>query len=153
MKTKFKICSVCGDPSVLWQSAPKMCKNCAQLRKLAEKKAFKPLTQTESGAVAKPFRVYQTAKIKSVSTRLQKLQAIYGKLKKVHIKANPYCEAKIEGCTGLAVDIHHRKGHGEYFLDSTTFMSVCRNCHREIELRPAWAKEKGFSQSRLSKVI
>jgi hypothetical protein len=40
------------------------------------------------------------------------------------------------------------KGRGKYHLDTSTWLSVCRNCHDWIEKNPEEAKELGYSQSR-----
>lgn len=66
MKPKLKICSVCGDPCVLWVSNPKMCKNCAGRFK-AEQERQQALTQTEDGQPAKPFK-YQTSIIRKAKS-------------------------------------------------------------------------------------
>lgn len=60
------------------------------------------------------------------------------------------CEAGLEGCTGMASEVHHKKGRiGENFLDVSTWLAVCHHCHIEIETKPAMAKELGLSESRL----
>lgn len=66
MKTKLKICSVCGDPCVLWVSNPKMCKNCAGRAK-AEQERQQSLTQTKDGQPAKLFK-YQTSIIRKAKS-------------------------------------------------------------------------------------
>lgn len=59
------------------------------------------------------------------------------------------CQAHLSGCATYATDIHHKAGRGEYMLDQSTYMAVCRNCHQWIELHPIEAKQKGFSVERL----
>ncbi len=153
---KTKICSVCHRPSVLWQSVPKMCKDCSM--RLKSTSIAKPvtLTQTENGERAKPFKVYQTKAIKKVSTKQQLLNQAYFAQRKIYLKQHPKCEARITGkwmhdCTGLATDIHHKKGRGEYLLFEPSWMPVCRSCHQYIEINVEWAKEKGYSEDRLMK--
>lgn len=58
------------------------------------------------------------------------------------------CQAKIHKCSLSSTDVHHMRGRGKYHLDTTTWLSVCRNCHTFIELNPEDAKELGFSISR-----
>ncbi len=49
-------------------------------------------------------------------------------------------------------DIHHKKGRIEsLLLDTRYWLAVSRNGHREIEENPDWAKEQGYSLSRLEK--
>lgn len=67
------------------------------------------------------------------------------------MKNHPMCEAKLPGCSSIATECHHKRGRGEYLLDSTTFLALCHLCHSYIELHPNQAKELGFSESRLSK--
>tara|TARA_R100000951_G_scaffold109330_4_gene106290 strand:+ start:1467 stop:1649 length:183 start_codon:yes stop_codon:yes gene_type:complete len=58
------------------------------------------------------------------------------------------CQAKIHQCSLKSTDVHHMRGRGKYHLDTTTWLSVCRNCHNWIELNPVDAKELGFSNER-----
>jgi len=111
-------------------------------------KKSKTLKQTDEDP-AKPFKVYRTAEIKKVSTRQQKLLAEYSILHKQFMANHPECEAKAEGCDGKATQVHHKKGRGEYLNRTETWLAVCFNCHRMIEENPEWAKQKGFSLSRL----
>lgn len=49
-------------------------------------------------------------------------------------------------------DIHHKKGRtGSLFLDETYWVALSREGHRHVEENPEWAKENGYSLSRLSK--
>jgi len=115
-------------------------------------KKFKPLTQTEDGEEAKFFK-YQTAEIKKVSTRQQKLNAAYKVLRDAFIKKKKYCVARLDGCTGNATECHHKAGRGEYLLDDTKYLALCHNCHVFITEHSQFAMERGFSESRLSKAI
>ena len=78
--------------------------------------------------------------IKKVSDKQSKINKAYTVVRKHHLQNKPYCEVKFENCTILATDIHHC-GSGtnkrKYFLDATTFVSVCRNCHDRIHLMSA----------------
>lgn len=123
---------------------------------MREKPKIKPLVQTTDGREAKVFKVYQIKAIKKASTKQQLLNAAYSAQRKAYFHGHPYCKAMIyvaglDVCTGFATDIHHKKGRGEYLLDTSTWLPVCRNCHAFIETHPAWAKEKGFSEDRLTK--
>jgi len=136
MEQKLKICSVCGVPSKLWRSTPKLCKPCAMKADAKDK----PKETTVPRAAIKP-----------VSDKRAQLNKAYTALRKVYIKQHPFCEAMVI-CDGLPTsDIHHKKGRGQYFLDDSTFLATCRNCHRWIEENVERAKELGFSENRLSK--
>jgi len=66
------------------------------------------------------------------------------------MEQNKVCQAKLFGCTHLSTDLHHIKGRvGDLLTDENNFLAVCRSCHTFIEENPKFAKEKGFSKSRL----
>lgn len=67
-------------------------------------------------------------------------------------KANPECQAMIEGCTKVTQHVHHMKGRNNEadLLDEKYWLAVCFNCHNLIEANPEWAKQNGFSKSRHS---
>lgn len=88
-------------------------------------------------------------RIKKVSKKMAKNNSEYSELRKLFLSKKPMCEAKIHNCTLKSTDIHHKKGRGEYYLDTTTWLSVCRSCHDWIEDNPEDAKELGFSENRL----
>jgi hypothetical protein len=47
-------------------------------------------------------------------------------------------------------DVHHKKGRvGELFLDTSFWIALSRQGHQYVEEHPEWAKEKGYSLSRL----
>lgn len=64
---------------------------------------------------------------------------------------NKKCAAKVvSNCRGVASEVHHKKGRiGKNFLDTKTWLAVCRNCHQWIEEHPEDAKKRGFSENRL----
>lgn len=59
---------------------------------------------------------------------------------------------QVDGCCRYAQEVHHRKGRlGDLLTDTKYFLAVCGICHNKIELQPKWAKENGYSVSRLAK--
>ena len=49
-----------------------------------------------------------------------------------------------------AEEVHHKRGRiGDLLLDETHWLAVSRKGHVKIEMNPRWAKEMGFSESRL----
>lgn len=51
-----------------------------------------------------------------------------------------------------AIEVHHKKGRiGSLYLDERYWLAVSDQGHKKIELNPKWAKEKGYSLSRLAK--
>jgi hypothetical protein len=91
--------------------------------------------------------------INKVSEKKKEMDKQYKKIRAAFLKSHPFCEANIEGCGKVAVEIHHKRGRiGEDdYLNDKYFLAVCRPCHHLLELNPAWAKQNGFSLSRLSK--
>lgn len=97
---------------------------------------------------------YGTVKIKNSdnSDDRAEQEKIYAKNKKAYITAHPTCEVK--ECGQPANDIHHQAGRvGDLLTDENYFMSVCRKHHNVIEKNPAWAKQEGYSVSRLQKPL
>lgn len=128
IKVKSKHCKECNHFGPLFSKG--RCKNCAQ-------KTYKPLSKTQT-------------KIKKVSTKLSKELRRYSALREQYLRQHPICQAKVK-CRGkLATDIHHMKGRGKYLLDTTKFLSVCRDCHDWITEFSNEAIELGLSESRLT---
>ena len=97
-------------------------------------------------------RIFKPRKpVKPMSKTQRHRIAKYSLVRAEYLAERGTCEAKIPGvCTGRATDVHHRAGRvGDLLTDKSNFLAVCRECHNEIEMRPEWAKEKGFSRSRL----
>ena len=73
----------------------------------------------------------------------------YNKERKLYLKANNQCEAKLQGCKKVATQIHHKKGRvGKLLTDVRYWLPVCEDCHRRIEDNPKMAYEKGLSLKR-----
>jgi hypothetical protein len=65
------------------------------------------------------------------------------------LKAHPTCE--VGTCTKKATDIHHKCGRRKKYLSNPKyFLAVCRGHHLFVESHPIWARENGYSLSRLS---
>lgn len=87
--------------------------------------------------------------ISKVADKRAKELRLYAKIAPVFKLANPYCHARLSGCTGKTTDIHHMCGRENWRLnDVPNFLPVCRNCHDKIEIDSAMAREKGFSIAR-----
>lgn len=75
----------------------------------------------------------------------------YLNLRRKFMSEHPNCEARIATrCSLSACDVHHTKGRGKYYLDTLSWLAVCRPCHNWIETHPKEAKELGLSDSRLT---
>ena len=74
----------------------------------------------------------------------------YSSIRKHFLAQKPMCQAKLENCTLRSTDVHHMKGRGmESYLNTDTWLSVCRSCHNWIENNPEESYELGFSKKRL----
>lgn len=91
----------------------------------------------------------KTTPIAKRSTKRAKQEREYSEKRKEYLKAKPICE--VYNCNNASTDIHHPGGRiGTKLNDINNFLAVCRVCHNYIELNPAWAKEHGYSESRLT---
>ena len=69
-------------------------------------------------------------KIRSLSIKRERQNALYLKKRKAYLTEHPLCELKYDGCFGRATDIHHTRGRlGELLTDEQYFCSACRYCH------------------------
>ncbi|MCW3111336.1 MAG: hypothetical protein JWQ09_5842 [Segetibacter sp.] len=140
--------------------------------KMADKPIHKQGTLKQTGAkIAKPFMVgdvieidtlneltqqkgrgtFRITNIKKVSSKQAKLNRLYAIAAAIFKGDHSYCMAKLEGCTLYTSDIHHKKGRGEYLMDTSTWLPVCRVCHDYIERHAIIAKGIGLSENRLDK--
>ena len=75
-------------------------------------------------------------------------ERLYSKKKKAYLINHIQCE--VPGCNKISEELHHKKGRiGSLLTNEKFFMGVCIEHHRKIEDFPDWAKENGFSLSRL----
>ena len=101
-------------------------------------------------ASLKPVKIKDISKpISKVSSKQLERLAKYRKIRN-EFMANKNCEAKLQGCTIKATDLHHAKGKiGDLLTDSRYFRALCRNCHNYIETHPNFAKENNYSLNRI----
>jgi hypothetical protein len=50
-------------------------------------------------------------------------------VRKIKIQHSPFCELKLEGCTGWAEQVHHRDGDTKNNA-APNLCSTCRHCHQ-----------------------
>jgi hypothetical protein len=87
--------------------------------------------------------------INKVSDSQKAKNKIYNKIRPIFLDNHKICQAKLHGCTVASREVHHKKGRiGKNFLDITTWLAVCPNCHRWIEANPEAAKSLGLSDNR-----
>lgn len=99
------------------------------------------------------YTVPVKSEISKKSEKQKEADKEYKKGRAKYLKAHPFCEAKLEGCGKISMEIHHKAGRiGENLTDPKNFLATCRNCHLIIEKSPAFARQNGFSESRLKTV-
>lgn len=87
------------------------------------------------------------SRIRKFSKKRAKENKDYSLNRKEFLEENPYCKV----CGKIATTVHHKKGRiGGLLNDKRYFLPACDECHTKIELNPDWAKENGYSESRLS---
>lgn len=73
----------------------------------------------------------------------------YNKKRDAFLEANPICMAP--GCSQPST-LHHAKGKiGDDLTNEEHFRNLCWPHHKYVEEHPEWAKERGYSISRLAK--
>ena len=127
MQTKLKICNSCNKLKHIWKShgKEKYCKECW-------------------------YTLERPKKISPVSKKMRETMDEYSKRRTAFLVIHNQCQAKLVGCTGKATDVHHKAGRGDNYLKISTWLAVCRTCHRWIEENPDAAKELGYSETRLN---
>lgn len=127
MKTKFKECSGCHLPKIIWKShgKEKYCKGCW-------------------------YTIQPPKRISPISDKMKKGLDEYTSKRILFLIANSFCKAKLQGCTGKSTEVHHKKGRGDNYLKISTWLPICRNCHTWVENNPEEAIELGLSESRLN---
>ena len=95
--------------------------------------------------------------IKKVSEKMDKNLKKYASLKANFLRSR-WCAVHGKPC--LPMEIHHQMGRVGFtddkeiplLIDVRYWIPVCRIAHNEIEMNPKWAKDNGYSYSRLAKI-
>jgi uncharacterized Zn finger protein (UPF0148 family) len=126
-------CVQCGNPKVENNG---LCASCAHALRKAERKVIK-----------------EKEPINKVSDKRGKELNQYANIRKKFL-LNRWCQMHGQPC--LPTEIHHAKGRTgvdengvPMLLVVKYFVPVCAEAHRQIEEHPKWAKENGYSESRL----
>ena len=80
-------------------------------------------------------------RLRPVSKKRAKQLRAYSKIRR------EFLDSKMCDACGVrpATEVHHRKGRiGNDLLDEDFFMAICRACHTQIHLNPAWAHAKDY---------
>lgn len=163
IKPKQGICARCGCDCLIYSK--KMCEGCywQDNREKNDQKRLEKENQEidEFDQDEPPKKKYKQKKPISKKSKKQKvLDAKYSVLRIEFLgkKENQVCPVTGEKTT----DVHHMMGRVGYaddwarfnniplIIDVRYFLAVSRRGHQHIEENPEWAKEKGFSKSRLA---
>lgn len=84
------------------------------------------------------------SKISPISPTLRKRKALYTRLNREFLAANPNCWK----CGKSGTETHHKGGReGEWLTFVEWFVALCRDCHRFCEENKQEAIRLGFSVS------
>lgn len=105
--------------------------------------------QNERREERRPGKKVYKVNIARRSKKGVKDDRLYMEIRNNFLAEHPVCQCGADGCTGVATEVHHKKGRGIWLLIVQYFLAVCHVCHRKIETRPEWAKENGYSVDRV----
>jgi len=129
------------------QAKLKMCVGCSQLKHIWKSHGKDKYCQSCWYSIEKP------KSISPVSAKRRGEMDTYSKLREAFLVVKIHCEARINNCTQKSTDVHHKAGRvGDNYLKISTWLAVCRSCHRWIEENAEAAKDLGFSESRLNEL-
>ena len=134
MQPKKKSCDGCREPKFIWknQGGKRYCKQC-----------WSALSVT-----TKPKPTAKQKRIPPRSLKRSKQEAEYSQKRKIYLDKHPMCEAHIPNvCTGKATEVHHKysgKDRDSFFIDDTTWMAICRQCHTWIHNNSKKARDMDY---------
>lgn len=147
MKTKSKICGVCGELRPIWatKDGVRYCKYCWHRCAQQTQSVKKPTS-------IKPHQLPKTTKIAYRSKKRTSEERQYAKDRRVFLQEHPNCCARIPGiCTIKATEVHHSKGRiGDLLLDQRFWKNLCHECHVWVENNPEAAADLNLIINRLT---
>jgi len=97
-------------------------------------------------AAKKELKVKIVKPIRKVSVRKAKELDEYAILKKEFLETKNACEIRLPGCFLSSYEVHHCSMSDKDFLNTETWLAVCRRCHSrlETEMSAEERREKGY---------
>ena len=97
-------------------------------------------------AAKKELKVKIVKPIRKVSVRKAKELDEYAILKKEFLETKNACEISLLGCFIISYEVHHCSMSDKDFLNTETWLAVCRRCHSrlETEMSAEERREKGY---------
>jgi len=128
----FTGCIECGS-LVIENEALHLCASCAGEQRKQDRQAKK-------NALKRP------AKIAKMSEKKAGKILPYAILRRKFLDENPVCEMFLPGCDGDSAEVHHKSVSELDYLEVSTWMAVCRNCHSacETQLSAIERRKRGF---------
>ena len=150
MKTCIHLDEYGDNCGALVEGTTQLCARHNFLRRKAERQALKD-SEKLALKILKSKEQKPRANISKVSEKMKVKNAEYGARVREWKKENPECKAMCSpDCDGVTDDCHHKRGRGQYLMDETTWLPVCRSCHVFITDNSKYAMEHGFTESRLA---
>ena len=130
-----------------------LCASCAKALRKAKLAAGKPKKVTKLKKSRK--------RIRPASSKLSYYRGLYSEIRKWFLEQNPNCAVFPDL---QATEVHHSKGrsHTAYadqwaidndmplLIDARWFIPVSAEGHQKIEKNPDWARERGFTDTRMN---
>lgn len=110
-------CINCDNP-IIENKELQLCASCNLERRKAERNSKKVKV------------VHQVKKVSESKAAELKEYAI---LKKQFLETKMACEIRLPGCFMNSFEVHHCSISESNFLNTNTWLAVCRNCHSKIE--------------------
>ena len=85
--------------------------------------------------------ILRKTRLKPMSAKRNKDSKAYSLLRDAYLRLNPICEICI---VDESSEIHHREGRGRNYLNTDTWLAVCRRCHKWIHTNPSLARKQGY---------
>lgn len=113
----------------------------------------KPIKKISDKKASQPKEYKKRKKINPISAKKKSEDAIYRIKRLAFLRDNPYCVLckmlGIEGCTIIATDVHHTRGHGIFYLDETTWLAACRHGHEYERVNSKKAYKAKVTKTRI----
>jgi len=130
-----------------------ICNHCYQVKQCEEVGKYYLCSEHKELKQYQP-KVKKKARIKPRSDKRAGQEKEYKVVRKEFLEENPLCKVCLDIDNPIkreATDVHHPFGRiGTLLTDKKHFLAVCRDHHTKIENNPVWAKEMGYSGSRLA---
>lgn len=83
--------------------------------------------QAATNALKKPARIQKFSEKKATKI------LPYAVMRRIYLNSHPRCEVRLTGCKGQSSEIHHINTSDKDFLNTKTWVAICRNCHYRVE--------------------